>query len=162
MQLFSESSGGYLRVFKPGILLFVAVALVRLILQPIGVPIAIGGMVFSVTITMLLLIVGYGVFFGIFGGRVGDPVVSAVFWVVLYTVVGNLFMAGSYSLGVANYYTDAAHIGQNPNIPIHVWAHVRALPVAALIGSVLALISFGVAKLGSRLFGGPRSTAQSA
>ena len=140
MKFFSNSIGRYAGQMKWGILALFGVGFLRFLMAPIGVPIAIGDMATSITIVLLICVLAYAVYHGRSGGKLGDVVVATVVLVLAYTATIAVFLSLSVGLGLDTYFTDPRHF--RGNAEGHILAHLRAMPITALIGSVLGVVVF--------------------
>ena len=145
MKVFSQSPKGYLEVWKWSFVALFVVGLLRFFMAPMGIPIETGGKVVSLTVVLLVALVGYTAYFGWSGGKLGDVIVTAFGLAIVYTAVLALFLSLSSGLGVPTYYTDPAHF--RGELGEHLIAHVQATFFGGVIGSVLGGIAFGVAWL---------------
>ncbi len=146
-KVFSRSMKEYLAEFKWIVYALAAMTVIRFLLQPIGVPIEIGGRIFSMTNIVFILIIGYGIYFALKQGKFGDVFVTSLFISVVFTAFMAVALVISFFSGIDTYFTNPMHIGPTPNIPQHLLAHLQAIPFAGLFSGVLGHIVFGVTKL---------------
>ena len=152
MKGFSQNASSYVAILKWALLALVVVGFVRFVLGPVGVPITVAGKLASLTVVLLVSVIAYAVYFARTGGKIGDVLVTAVVLVVVYTAVLAVFLSLSVALGWDTYYTDPSHY--RGNLTGHVGAHIRVIPFAVLIGTVLGTVVFGGTWLMGRLVGG--------
>ncbi|TDI41478.1 MAG: hypothetical protein E2P02_14890 [Acidobacteria bacterium] len=84
MKVFSQSPKGYLDLWKWGFVALFVVGLVRFFMAPIGIPIETGGKLMSLTIVLLVALIGYTAYFGWSGGKLGDVLVTAFALTIVY------------------------------------------------------------------------------
>ena len=93
MKVFSQSPKGYLEVWKWSFVALFVVGLLRFFMAPMGIPIETGGKVVSLTVVLLVALVGYTAYFGWSGGKLGDVIVTAFGLAIVYTAVLALFLS---------------------------------------------------------------------
>jgi len=147
MKGFSQSPSSYIGTLKWAFLALLAVGFLRFLVGLVGVPIAIGGKLFSLTIVLLIAVVLYGVLFALRGGKIGDVLVSTAALVVVYTAVLAVFLSLSVGFDLSTYYNNEAHF--QGTLGAHVFTHLQVIPFATGIGTVLGSLAFSV----TRLFG---------
>jgi len=80
MKVFSQSPKGYLDLWKWGFVALFVVGLVRFFMEPIET----GGKLMSLTIVLLVALIGYTAYFGWSGGKLGDVLVTAFALTIVY------------------------------------------------------------------------------
>ena len=109
MKVFSQSPKGYLDIWKWGFVALFVVGLLRFFMAPIGIPVETGSKLVSLTVVLLVALLGYTAYFGWSGGKLGGVLVTAFALAIVYTAVLSLFLSLSSRLRVPTYYTDPAH-----------------------------------------------------
>jgi hypothetical protein len=145
--IFSKNLSGYFAAFRTGILALVVVGVIRMLLQPVGIPISVAGPVISITICLIICMLAYGYGIGSRGESWGDVLALSLVLVVVYTVVDAFGVAASASLGIDTYFTDPQHVGSDLQVGQHVMNHVIAFPIFVAVSFILGLMGWGVGKV---------------
>lgn len=151
MKLFSQGPSGYMSTLKWAFVALVVVGFLRFLVGLIGVPIAAGGKVFSMTIVLLISVLLYGVVFARRGGKLGDVLASTTALVVVYTAVMAAFLSLSVGLDLSTYYNDEAHF--RGTLRAHILGHLQFIPFATVIGTAMSSLVFGMTRLIGRWSG---------
>ena len=99
MKVFSQSPKGYLEVWKWSFVALFVVGLLRFFMAPMGIPIETGGKVVSLTVVLLVALVGYTAYFGWSGGKLGEHLIAHVQATFFGGVIGSVL--GGIAFGVA-------------------------------------------------------------
>ena len=141
-KFFTRSLTGYLSLLKAVALILAAVGLLRLVAKPLlGLPLAPGGTIFSLTYAVVILLAWYGISSALRGDNVGDVLILGLGLVLLFQVITAVALFMSEALGLDNYYLDPVHFAGT--VPFHVWIHFRTTPRFLLYGLIISLIFFG-------------------
>ena len=128
-----------LKYFKHGLILVSIVFVLRMLLLPLGLDNSFTTTVFSITWSILLIISAYAGIIGWTAKGWKTLLLSIILWPVVYTVAVSL----SYYGGLPTIFIEAAHVGENPNIPQHLLAHLVSTPILMVYAAVPSLIVWG-------------------
>ncbi len=142
-----------LKYFKHGLILVSIVFVLRMLLLPLGLDNSFTTTVFSITWSILLIISAYAGIIGWTAKGWKTLLLSIILWPVVYTVANLVAVSLSYYGGLPTIFIEAAHVGENPNIPQHLLAHLVSTPILMVYAAVPSLIVWGGCRVEKALVG---------